>query len=267
MLERAERLHRQFFQPGFAGPRIRQAGSLPSTSSRPNRELWIIAALPGVEPEDLDVSVDVDELMIAGVAAAARGATWRRDPSPGDSARSLRAPRPAAGRSARARAVGARRRMPCPEPDQRHSDRGRSWQTASRTDKAGQADERRDKSAAPRGRAHHSAGASGGACFPEWCCRSPIGRPSLDRSRAGGVRAGAIARLAAADGRRDRGPDARRNCTRSERRRRSSATSRRADGTHHVICRGVRRFRIVEFLSGLSLPGRARRGDRHLGGR
>jgi ATP-dependent Lon protease len=34
-----------------------------------------------------------------------------------------------------------------------------------------------------------------------------------------------------------------------------------ADGTHHVVCRGTRRFRVVEFC-GLPLSGGARRGDR-----
>ncbi len=34
------------------------------------------------------------------------------------------------------------------------------------------------------------------------------------------------------------------------------------DGNHHVVARGVRRFRVLDFVAGLSLPRRQGRGDR-----
>ena len=57
MIERAEQLHRQFFR---AGLRAAQAAiwEPPVDIFETDRELWIIAALPGVEPDDLDVSVE-----------------------------------------------------------------------------------------------------------------------------------------------------------------------------------------------------------------
>jgi len=64
MINRAERLHRQFFQPGFAVP---QSGWEPPVDIfETDNELWIVAALPGVAPELLSVSIDRDELAIAG---------------------------------------------------------------------------------------------------------------------------------------------------------------------------------------------------------
>jgi HSP20 family molecular chaperone IbpA len=80
MIERAERLHRQFFQPSLS--------AIPAASWEPpvdifetEREIWIIAALPGVEPQDLDVSLNGGELRIAGLRrqpAAVRGAAILR---------------------------------------------------------------------------------------------------------------------------------------------------------------------------------------------
>jgi HSP20 family molecular chaperone IbpA len=80
MLERAERLHRQFFRPGFAGPQS-ASWEPPIDVFDTNRELWIIAALPGVAPEQLDVSVNAGELTIAGsrpLPAMLRGAAIHR---------------------------------------------------------------------------------------------------------------------------------------------------------------------------------------------
>jgi HSP20 family protein len=80
MLERAERLQRQFFQPN--------PSDKPTPSWQPpvdifegEREIFIIAALPGVEREDLQVSIDADVVVIAGVRrlpAAARSAAIHR---------------------------------------------------------------------------------------------------------------------------------------------------------------------------------------------
>jgi HSP20 family protein len=80
MIERAEQLHRQFFQPGLA--------EVPAPNWEPpvdifatERELTIIAALPGVEPQDIEISVEPDLLRVAGVRrlpAAARGMAVQR---------------------------------------------------------------------------------------------------------------------------------------------------------------------------------------------
>jgi HSP20 family molecular chaperone IbpA len=80
MIERAERLHRQFFQPGL--PAVQPANWEPPVDIlETEREILIIVALPGVEPEDLDVSSNGDMLVVAGVRrlpAVVRGASIRR---------------------------------------------------------------------------------------------------------------------------------------------------------------------------------------------
>ena len=57
MIERAERLHRQFFQPGFSA---NQAASWepPVDIFETEGKLWIIAALPGVAPEAVQVEIE-----------------------------------------------------------------------------------------------------------------------------------------------------------------------------------------------------------------
>lgn len=95
MIERAEQLHRQFFQPGFA--------EVPAPNWEPpvdilatERELTIIAALPGVEPQDIEISVEPDLLRVAGVRrlpAAVRGMAVQRLEIPhGRFERSIRLP-------------------------------------------------------------------------------------------------------------------------------------------------------------------------------
>jgi HSP20 family molecular chaperone IbpA len=66
MIERAEQLHRQFFRPGL--------GRAPAANWEPpvdvfesERELTIVAALPGVEAQDIEISIEQDALLIAGV--------------------------------------------------------------------------------------------------------------------------------------------------------------------------------------------------------
>ncbi len=66
VLEQAERLQRQFFQLG----RLQSAGPAwepPIDVFETERELWILAALPGVGIEDLQVVVDSGMLIISGV--------------------------------------------------------------------------------------------------------------------------------------------------------------------------------------------------------
>ncbi|MEA2997990.1 MAG: hypothetical protein QOG74_3539 [Alphaproteobacteria bacterium] len=66
MIERAERLQRQFFRPGLS--------SMPSASWEPpvdvfesERGVQIIVALPGVEPQNTEVYLDSGELVITGL--------------------------------------------------------------------------------------------------------------------------------------------------------------------------------------------------------
>src|SRR3546814_16312897 len=61
MLERAERLHRQFFQP--TRPRMWEP---PIDVYEPEREFWIVVALPGVAPEQVEVVIDGGLLLVAG---------------------------------------------------------------------------------------------------------------------------------------------------------------------------------------------------------
>jgi HSP20 family protein len=95
MIERAERLHRRFFQPGFSAMET-ASWEPPVDIFETERELWIIAALPGVEPQDLDISIEDDLLRVAGLRrlpVEARGAEIRRLEIPcGRFERSIRLP-------------------------------------------------------------------------------------------------------------------------------------------------------------------------------
>ncbi|MBV8422413.1 MAG: Hsp20/alpha crystallin family protein [Hyphomicrobiales bacterium] len=80
MIERAEQLHRQFFRPGLA-PAAAANWEPPVDVFESERELTIVAALPGVEPQDIEVSIDRDALLIAGVRrlpTVARGTAIHR---------------------------------------------------------------------------------------------------------------------------------------------------------------------------------------------
>jgi HSP20 family protein len=63
-LARAERMHRQFFRPGEIGSRA--VWEPPVDIFESEDELWIVAALPGVEPSRLDIAVEAGVLIIAG---------------------------------------------------------------------------------------------------------------------------------------------------------------------------------------------------------
>ena len=75
MIERAEQMHRQFFQPGSA--------AAPAASWEPpidvfesEHDLLIVVALPGVDTQDIEVSSEGAVLRVAGVRrlpAAVRG--------------------------------------------------------------------------------------------------------------------------------------------------------------------------------------------------
>jgi HSP20 family molecular chaperone IbpA len=65
MLDRAERLQRQFFRPGEQrrrGPTWEPPVDILETDS----EIAIIVALPGVEPRQIDVMLDGDTLIVTG---------------------------------------------------------------------------------------------------------------------------------------------------------------------------------------------------------
>lgn len=65
LLERAERLHRQFFQLGIS-PERRIMWEPPMDIFETERELWIQVALPGVSPAQVSVVVDGGTLIVAG---------------------------------------------------------------------------------------------------------------------------------------------------------------------------------------------------------
>jgi HSP20 family molecular chaperone IbpA len=80
LLKQAEQLHRQFFEP--SGPGARAARWEPPIDVfETERELRVIAALPGVAPEAVRVEIEGEILIIAGV---------RPLPSPGRNANILR---------------------------------------------------------------------------------------------------------------------------------------------------------------------------------
>ena len=76
LLDRAERLNRRFFEPGETS-----AWSPPVDIFETDTEVWILAALPGVEPRNLAVHVEGDTLVLSGhrpLPAAARRAAIHR---------------------------------------------------------------------------------------------------------------------------------------------------------------------------------------------
>ena len=65
LIERAERLQRQFFRPSL--PDTHQSGWEPPVDVyETRREVVVVAALPGVEQRDLEISIKDDVLVIAG---------------------------------------------------------------------------------------------------------------------------------------------------------------------------------------------------------
>jgi HSP20 family protein len=80
LLERADRLHRQFFEPAFSGP----AGvrwEPPVDIFETPREVLVTVALPGVAPDDVQIGVESNVVIISGVRplpSMARNAAIRR---------------------------------------------------------------------------------------------------------------------------------------------------------------------------------------------
>ena len=65
MIDRAERLHRQFFQP-IAAPMPELSWEPPIDIIETDSEFRITVALPGVDPDALKVSVDADGISVVG---------------------------------------------------------------------------------------------------------------------------------------------------------------------------------------------------------
>ena len=111
MIERAEQMHRQFFQPGSA--------AAPAVSWEPpidvfesEHDLLIVVALPGVDTQDIEISSQAGVLRRRGRAASAGGCAGYGHRAPGDPARALRTPHQAAGGPMGAQPVVARERLP-----------------------------------------------------------------------------------------------------------------------------------------------------------
>jgi HSP20 family molecular chaperone IbpA len=93
MIARAEQMKRRMFEPAGQA----SCWEPPVDVFESDKEFWIIAALPGVEPEDLSVSIDGGLLHVAGqrrlpVAARAAAAVHRLEIPTGRFERSIRLP-------------------------------------------------------------------------------------------------------------------------------------------------------------------------------
>jgi HSP20 family protein len=66
MLARAERLHREFFRPiGSASRQV--VWEPPVDVLETERQVLVLAALPGVSVESLEIAIEEDDLILAGV--------------------------------------------------------------------------------------------------------------------------------------------------------------------------------------------------------
>jgi HSP20 family molecular chaperone IbpA len=66
MLARAERLHREMFRPVRSG-RMVPTWEPPVDVIETEREVLVLVALPGVEPEQVEAMIDGADLVVAGV--------------------------------------------------------------------------------------------------------------------------------------------------------------------------------------------------------
>ncbi len=66
LIKQAEQLQRQFFEPSREGARAAR-WEPPVDVFETERQLWIIAALPGVAPEAVRVEIEGPTLIIAGI--------------------------------------------------------------------------------------------------------------------------------------------------------------------------------------------------------
>ena len=65
MVARAERMHRQFFQPvrSLSG---QPAWEPPADMLESERDVLVVVALPGVKPDEVEVAIDGGDLVVAG---------------------------------------------------------------------------------------------------------------------------------------------------------------------------------------------------------
>jgi len=80
MIERAEQLHRQFFQPGVAAV-ARASWEPPVDIFESERDVLIVVALPGVESQDIEIASEPGALLVTGtrrLPAAVHGTEIRR---------------------------------------------------------------------------------------------------------------------------------------------------------------------------------------------
>ena len=97
MLARAERLHREFFQP--PRERARQPSWEPPVDVlETEREVLVLVALPGVEPDRCEAAIDGADLVVAGSRVLPRELRTADHPPPRAAAGPLRAAHPPAGR-------------------------------------------------------------------------------------------------------------------------------------------------------------------------
>jgi HSP20 family protein len=66
MLARAERLHREFFRPIRSASRL-AAWEPPVDILETEREVLVLVALPAVSADRVEVAIDGDELVVAGI--------------------------------------------------------------------------------------------------------------------------------------------------------------------------------------------------------
>lgn len=65
MLARADRLHREFFRPARSAAR-KPTWEPPVDILETGREVLVLVALPGVDPDRVEVAIDGDDLVVAG---------------------------------------------------------------------------------------------------------------------------------------------------------------------------------------------------------
>jgi hypothetical protein len=181
MLARAEGLHRQFFQPGFAGTQA-ATWEPPVDIFETERELWIIAALPGVEPHDLAISIEgrCSASRAAHLPAPARGAAIHRLEIPHGA---LRAQHPPAARALSSSIDRSSSAVASSSPEQANlTSSGMTMSDPIANNKASKSESGIRRSAGCR---HHPA-VRQTVLFPGLMLPLAIGRSPLHRGRAGG---------------------------------------------------------------------------------
>ena len=247
LIERAERLQRQFFRPSLAGAH-QAVWEPPVDIYETERELCVIAALPGVEQRDLEVSIEGDVLVIAGT---------RRFPTlPGDAViHRLEIPH---GRfERRIRISAGRLRLDRSEL----LDGCLVLILTKQALRPGEA----MPDAPEQAKAHAQASTAGHPPLPQDALiilpvRQTVLFPAMMLPLAVGRPQSIAAAQQAVREQRPLGvllqTDPAVEEPKPEQLYRIGTTAEilryvtAADGTHHVVCRGMRRFRVVEFLAG-----------------